>query len=484
MEDIFSWLKRDMTSPRGGFYSALDAGEVGKEGETYLWHYREVMEVLGEGDGPLLADVYNIRPQGNFREEATGEQTGQNILHLRRPLDEIAAERNVAPDRFDQQMAELRGRLLARRNTRNQPRKDDKILTGWNGLTIGALAYAGCHLRETRYTDAAAKAAEFCLQNLLDGQGRLLRTFRAGQAKLPGYLDDYAYLAQGLLDLHAATGQRRWLDEAQRLADMMLAEFEDKQAGAFYFTAAAHEDLLVRSKNLLGGGNVPVPNGVAALVLMELARQTGSGQYARAAQRTLDAIAAPMRQSPQALDHALYAVAVALRHEAENRTQPAELSGADASKSLGPVTAYLFVSRVKVQPGQSFRAAVALDIAEGWHLYGPNPKVGHLLPTTVSVAGDGAFSAGEIIPPEPRWKQDPTLKQVLAIYQGRVWFFVPLEVRQDATEGRTTLKVQIKTQACDQNRCLAPRTDEIEMAMTIAADGSQEEERHSTIFKP
>ena len=94
------------------------------------------------------------------------------------------------------------------------------------------------------------------------------------------------------------------------------------------------------------------------------------------------------------------------------------------------------------------------------------------------------FAAGETIPPEPHRKQDPALKQVLAVYQGRVWFFVPLEAQQAATEGRATLKVQIKTQACDQNRCLAPRTDEIEMTMTIAADGSQEGERHSTIFKP
>ena len=484
VEDIFSWLKRDMTSPHGGFYSALDAGEVGKEGETYLWQYQEIIEVLGEGDGALTADVYNIRPQGNFREEASGEQTGRNIAHLQRPLAEIAGERNVATDRFGKQMAELRGRLLARRNTRDQPRKDDKILTSWNGLTISALAYAGHHLREPRYTDAAAKAAEFCLQNLVDGQGRLLRTFRAGQAKLPGYLDDYAYLVQGLLDLHAATGQCRWLDEARRLADIMLAEFEDKHDGAFYFTTAAHEDLLVRSKNLLGGGNVPVPNGVAALALMELGRQTGDGQYDRVAQRTLNALTSLMRQSPRALDHAVYAAAVALRHRIENRMQAVELRGADASKSLGPVTAHLFVSRLKVQPGQSFRAAVALDVAEGWHLYGPNPNAGYLLPTTVSVTGNEVFAAGEIIPPEPHRKQDPTLKQVLAIYRGRVWFFVPLEVRQEATEGRATLKVQIKTQACDQNRCLAPRTDEIEMTMTIAVDGSQEEERHSTIFEP
>ena len=483
VEDIFHWVQSEMTSPKGGFYSAIDSGEVGKEGETYVWHYKEVVELLGEEDGALFTEVYNLRKRGNFREESTGEEPGTNIVHLKKSLADIAKARSESPKSFKARMAALRAKLLARRNTWIQPHKDDKILTSWNGLMIGSLAYAGRQLNEPRYTEAAAKAADFILNQLVDDQKRLLRTYRAGRAKLPGYLDDYAYLAEGLLDLYAATGEKRWLDEARRLGDVMLAEFEDKRDGAFFFTTASHEDLLMRSKSLTGGGNVPSANGVAVLALLELNRITGSNTYLHSAERTIETLTGIMWRSPRGLNSGIHAVAVALERKVENRLQAVEGDSADVSKKMGPVTARLFSSSLTVKPGDALQLALALDVGEGWHLYGPNPDADFLIPTSVNIKPTAAFSVGNVKTPEPRKKLDPVLKQILATYEGRIWYFVPVTVRKNATVGQAKLILQVKTQACDQSRCLPPRTDEIEITLNVTSETTLGAPRHPAVFK-
>ncbi len=483
VEDIFHWVQSEMTSPKGGFYSAIDSGQVGKEGETYIWHYKEVVELLGEEDAVLFAKVYNLRKRGNFREESTGEEPGTNIIHLKKPLAEIAKARGESHESFKARMAALRAKLLARRNTWVQPHKDDKILTSWNGLMIGSLAYAGRQLNEPKYTEAAAKAADFILKGLVDDQKRLLRTYRAGRAKLPGYLDDYAYLVEGLLDLYAATGEKRWLDEARRLGDVMLAEFEDKQDGAFFFTATSHEDLLMRSKSLTGGGNVPSANGVVVLALLELNRLTGSKGYAQAAERTIETLTGIMWRSPRGLDSGIHAAAVTLEYKETKRLQAVEGDSADVSKKLGPVTARLFSSRLTVKPGDTLQLALALDVGEGWHLYGPNPDADFLVPTSVNITPTAAFSVGNVKTPEPRKKLDSILKQVLATYEGRIWYFVPVTVHKNATVGQAKLTLQVKTQACDQSRCLPPRTDEIEIMLNVTSETTLGAPRHPAVFK-
>ncbi|MBA3845945.1 MAG: thioredoxin domain-containing protein, partial [Planctomycetes bacterium] len=253
VEGIFGWLEREMTDPDGLFYSALDSGEVGKEGESYVWRYDEIMRVLGPADGTAFAETYGVEPAGNFHDEATRRQTGENILHLDRALADIAAGRGEDPAVFSRRMAAARERLLERRRALPQPHRDDKILTGWNALAISALAYAGRVLEEPRYLAAAVRAAD-ALALHVDPQGRLLRTSRDGRAKQPAYLDDHAYLLQAMLELHAATGDHRWIAQARGLADTMLADFEDPADGGFFFTADSQEHLLFRSKNLTGGG--------------------------------------------------------------------------------------------------------------------------------------------------------------------------------------------------------------------------------------
>ncbi|KKN64134.1 hypothetical protein LCGC14_0494750 [marine sediment metagenome] len=469
VEDIFAWVDREMTDPGGGFHSAIDAGAVGEEGRFYVWRYDEVLEVLGKQDGKSFAEAYGLRKGGNFQEEATGRKTGANIVHLPGPAQPEAG------------LKAMRDKLLAVRNRRRHPHKDDKVLAGWNGLMIAGLAYAGGQLDEPRYTRAAARAAEFILDNMMTKEGGLLRSYRAGQAKLPGYLDDHAFLAEGLLELHEATGERRWLDAARRLADTILSDFEDQRAGGFFFATADHEDLLLRSKNIMGGGNTPSGNGVAVLVLLRLGRLTGQDKYVQAARRALASLSGVMWRSPRGAESLLLAAAVDLESAAEviEASGPAD---SDARQVLGPVTVDLFASRLQVRAGQTFYVAVVLEIADGWHIYGPNPGVDFVVPTTISLVPNAAVTAGDIVLPASRPLADPVLGETVEIYEGQIQLLIPLTVNPDAASGPATLQLHLVTQACDEAQCLAPQTATLQLTLDIDPDAPRELTRYPSIF--
>jgi len=466
--DIFRWLERDMTAPQGAFYSAIDSGEVGKEGEAYLWKTEQVIRVLGAADGALFAELYNFGKNGNFAEESTGARSGANIPHLSQPIEDAARDRGAEQQAFPARIAGMRDRLLAERRTWPQPRTDDKILTGWNGLMIASLAHAGRQLGEPRYTAAARRAADFIL-GAMTRDGRLLRTYRDGEAKLPGYLDDHAYFAEGLLELHRATGEARWLAQAEQLATALARDFQDQQDGGFFFTARHHEDLLMRSKSLGGGGNVPDANGVAAQVLLDLATLTGKAEYRAAARRTLEALAGLMERSPFSTEHLRLAAAAHLR------PSPTPTAAAAAARSPEPGVAQraeavlirAAASRPSVAPGESLLVAVTLDIAEGWHLYGENPEADFLLATTVVAEPTAQLRVGAIARPAPHRAHDPLLNRTLHTYTGRIRFEVPVTVAPDAPPGTVTLVLTVQTQACDASRCLAPQATELRLPLRV-----------------
>ena len=495
---IYRWLGRKMAGDGGRFFSAIDSEIAGEEGETYVWHYDEIINVLGETDGALFAKVYNVDPDGNYTEEATGERPGTNILHLDRPITELAKQRGAEPRAFRQRLRKMCRTLLSERDTWRQPEVDDKTITAWSGMMIASLAYAGRTLDEPKYTRAAADAAEFILQYMRP-DGRLMRIYRGGEASQPAFLDDYANLARGLLELYRATGHPRWLNEAQGLADTMLARFADEQDGGFFFTTESHEQIMgTRSKRLQGSGNVPTANGVAAEVMLELGRVTEESRYTDAGVRTLESLSGVMAQSPRAVESLVYDAAMHLnpieqksprattetaKQSDASATQPSDDAEPDAVHENAPVTASVFSSRLRVHPGQTFHVAVALDIHDGWHLYGPNPDVDFVKPTTVAMKSHASFSAGDMDVPAGRTKQDPVLDQKLTTYEGRVWFRLPVTVSRNAETGETKLVLELNTQACDARRCLPPRTTSISVPVTVDPDADVERPlRHPDVF--
>jgi uncharacterized protein YyaL (SSP411 family) len=300
------WALREMVVEGGGFASALDAESEGQEGKFYVWTHEQILELLGPTEGELFCAVYNVKPQGNYLEESTGERTGANVLFLGRDWAEIARRERRGERVLREAMVEARRLLFAEREQRVRPARDDKVQAAGNGMMLGALAHAGRVLAEPRFVEAAQTAAEFVLDKL-GREGRLHHTWRDGEAYGVGFLDDYACLAEGLLELYEATGEARWLEQARGLAETMLAHFLDEETGGLYFTADDAEPLLARSMQPYDE-SVPASNAVAAWVLLRLHQETGAARYGEALDRLLNCWAPSIAQVPTGTQSLVLAV--------------------------------------------------------------------------------------------------------------------------------------------------------------------------------
>ncbi len=299
-EEIFAYVLRDMTSPEGGFYSAEDADSEGVEGKFYLWTPQEVESVLGERPGRLFNRCYDITAEGNF-----GGKSIPNLIQ--RGIPELAAELEVPVKELEAALEEARSGLFQAREKRVHPHKDDKILTAWNGLMIAALARGAAVLHSPQYAKAAEQAAHFILEKLRRADGRLLARYRAGEAAYPAYLDDYAFLSWGLLELYEATFKPAYLAEAVRLVREMQDLFWDEEGGGFFFSARDAEELLLRPKEFYDGA-LPSGNSVAAYVLQRLARLTGEETFLEPAQRQIWAASEEAARYPAG--HAFFLLAL------------------------------------------------------------------------------------------------------------------------------------------------------------------------------
>jgi len=268
--DIFDYVLEDLRSPQGAFYSSRDADSDGKEGKFYIWTVNEIESVLGNEEGELCCKFFDVTESGNWFERLGHAPAGpKNILHISKPPAVFAKMHNLAVEELAAKIRNWREKLAVARAKRTPPALDDKVLTDWNGLMIAALAKGARVLDEPKYAQAAATAADFILANL-QKDGRLLRTYRNGEARLTATLGDYAFLIEGLLNLYEATFERKWLDEAKRLADVSIRYYYDDHDGGFFFTASDGEKLLARSKQSQDGA-IPSGNSVHAMNLLRLA---------------------------------------------------------------------------------------------------------------------------------------------------------------------------------------------------------------------
>jgi uncharacterized protein YyaL (SSP411 family) len=302
--DIFRYVLRDLTAPEGAFFSAEDADSEGEEGKFYVWTPAEIQAVLGADEGRFFSRVYGVSAAGNF-------EHGTSILHLPRTLAEVAADEGIAPAALASRLAPMREKLRAVRERRIRPHLDDKVLTDWNGLMIGALAYGARALGQPAYAEAAAKSVRFLLDRLRMPEGRLLKRYRDGQAAGDAFLDDYAFFAWGLLELHAATQDATYLAAARDLAQEIRERFRDEEGGGFFFTASDAEVLLVRTKELYDGA-VPSGNAVAALVLLRLGALLADPALTRAGQAVVEAFSAELQSTPLAFPQMMLAAGLAL----------------------------------------------------------------------------------------------------------------------------------------------------------------------------
>ncbi|NLF71037.1 MAG: thioredoxin domain-containing protein [Candidatus Anammoximicrobium sp.] len=301
--ETLDYVLNYLTDAAGGFHSSEDADSEGEEGKFYVWTPAEIHQRLGRERGARFCDVYDVTEAGNFE--------GRSILNLPRTIQEYAQLTGRDPDDLQAELDDSRRRLLAARDRRVRPGKDDKVLLSWNALMIEPLARAAAAFDEPRYEDAAVRAAEFILREMQRPDGRLLHTWRGGQAKLAAYLDDYAFLIQALVTLYETQFDERWMEAAVRLADLVLDHFADPQQAGFFYTADDHEQLIARTKDFYES-SVPSGNAVAAAALLRLGKLCGRSDYLQAAHGTVTAAAGLMRRAPSAVGQMLAAAEMLL----------------------------------------------------------------------------------------------------------------------------------------------------------------------------
>jgi uncharacterized protein YyaL (SSP411 family) len=292
--ETLDFVIRELRHEDGGFYSSYDADSEGEEGKFYVWSEKEIDRLLGDG-AMLFKAYYGVTKQGNWE--------GRNILNVHRDPKEIAAAFALSPAEMEERLATARETLYAARSMRVWPGLDDKVLTSWNGLMLAAFAEAGRVLGRADYVAVAEANAVFLQEKMTTENGRLLRTWKAGgTAKYNGYLEDYAYLADGLLALYQTTFAPRWFHWAKQLTEMMLTHFLDIDHGGFFDTSDDHEALLHRPKEVQDNA-IPSANGMAAGVLLRMGLYTGDGRFWDIAAEMVRAMYGPMLQYPQAFAH-------------------------------------------------------------------------------------------------------------------------------------------------------------------------------------
>jgi len=458
VRETADWVAREMTSPEGAFYSAVDAETHGHEGAYYVWTREEIVAALGEEDAAFLAPILGFSGPPFF-------EGSHYVLHVPERLEDLAERRRMPIDELLREVDALKAKLLEARSRRDRPLTDDKILADWNGMLIRGLAVAGALLGEPSFVERAARAADFVLTRMRS-EGVLLHSWRQGQGKITAYLSDYAFLVSGLLALHrsqgaqGAQGSERWLQAAVELTREQTARLGDPHGG--FFVAAASPDLLFRSKEVFDGAT-PSANAVAALNLLELAARTGDAAWLTAARASLKAFATLTETHTDAVRMLL--LAVRRYHEvaeAGTAADHAEVQAAQERTASPPgahmledaaeavVTPVLHLEPEDAAGWRAFRLLVTVD--PGWHIQANPAAADYLMPTTVRP--DGAEIRNLRYPPgiaaSTTFSQEP-----LAVYDGTV------EITGEIGALTPEARLHLTYQPCDDARCLPEVTVEV-----------------------
>ena len=292
---ILDYVIREMTNDEGGFYSTQDADSEGHEGKFFVWDIAEIKSVLGEKEANFFCAAYDITDSGNFE--------GENIPNIKHSLKVVAEKAGVTLDELNASLSQSKRKLFEVREQRIKPDRDEKVITAWNGLMLASFAEAGVVLDRPDYLDIARKNARFILSKL-QRDGFLLRTYKDGVAKFNAYLEDYAFLIEGLTTLFETSGEIEWLNAALSLTDRMVEEFWDEDNAGFFFTGTSHEKLIVRSKDYFDNAT-PSGNSVAASVLLRLGILTDSDHFRNLAVSVFREVADSIRKYPSGFGYAL-----------------------------------------------------------------------------------------------------------------------------------------------------------------------------------
>jgi hypothetical protein len=452
-EGILSYVRREMVSPEGGFYSALDAESEHVEGKYYTWTEPQVRATLGDGRADTLLSLYGLAHvpegegsalyQGRGLEEAA-DDLGLTVPALRTVLDAALTDLHEA------------------RRGRSYPLLDDKVITAWNGMMIAAIVEAGVSIGDSVAVADGARAARLVLERLRAADGGLYRVYRVGEARLSGYLEDYAHLADGLLALHRATGQTAWLQEATSIVEAMVERFWDHDGSGGFFFSAGGSDLIARNK-VAHDGALPSANAVAVHVLLQMAAASGDTSHGDLARQAMAVFGGSMAAAPAAYAHMVAAVHRDRQPTAQRTAAPqsALFDALRAVSSKGATPDSVVAVEVGLQPrrlqaGGRAHFTVTLRIDEGWHV-NAHPATAGMIPTSVTLnAGGLPVRVAGVDYPQALRLPFPALAETLSVYEGEVTVTTRLTVAQEARAAEGVLNAVIAFQPCDDRRCLQP----------------------------
>jgi uncharacterized protein YyaL (SSP411 family) len=459
--ETLDFFLREMLSPAGAFFSSLDADSEGAEGKYYVWTLGDIHAAIPDkDDAALIIRHFGLTEHGNWHESPV---PNASVLA-------VAPGNSGATTQDSGLPPPLIARLRACRALRARPHLDDKVLTSWNGLMISALAIAGRLLREPKYLEAAHRAIGFLLTRHMEGGRRLLRVSRDNHAHVDGFLDDHAFLLNGLLDLIDSTtptslpgtmARKRALE----LADTLIADFEDPAHGGFFYTSDHHEKLFARMKNAADNAT-PSANGVAIRALLRLARVSGKDRYRDVARRAIAAFASNIARRPEFFPTIL----LALVEDANAARAPLNLPLTPVPSAIPPQGASAALQLhvdppPPLRPGDTFELRARLIIADGYHIQPRKPVDPEAFQTIARLRGDAELDCADWIFPPPHPVEGDALG-----YRGLVEFHARCAIPSTLAPGRYAMRLAVLAQPCSGTACLPPETVSTGFQLIIASN--------------
>ena len=468
VREILDYVLREMTDPSGGgFYSAQDAEVNAREGGNYVWTVAQVKGLLRaaglDSDTEFTLEVYGFNGGTNFRDPHHPEDGWKNVVYLIDRPSALARRRDLSLGAFNKRLARVNRELLAVRDTRDQPGTDDKILAGWNGLMIAGMANGARVLDEPGYLEAARRAKDFVLTTMRGSDGGLLRTYRAGEAKIDAFLEDYAFMIHGLITLHRASGDTQALEEAEELAAMARERFWDDMGGAYFDTLVGRMDLFVRTKSMYDGA-VPCGNSVMLNNLLDLHELTGEAAYLDDAVRTLEGLSASIRRSPSG--HVLSVLG--LKRVIDGYPERLEQLAAVARSAKKPVEVMASVARLEVAADAPATFELTIRIADGYHINAHDPGLAFLIPLKLRASGGTGIEVQVDWPPGELYEgplaQGRLAEGEMRVHTGEIK--LPVRVEQ-VGEITGQPRLMLTYQVCTDYACLAPTTETVGVELAL-----------------
>ncbi len=454
IRETCGYVLREMTDPIGAFWSAQDAEVNAREGGSYIWTEAQVRKAVGDSDlAGLALKMYGLDLGTNFQDPHHDQADPANVLYLPNPLASLTGAAGGDMGVLFEKRGQINEALKAVRDSRDQPSTDDKVLTGWNGMMIAALADAGRMLKEPGYTDAAVRAADAIVSRMTTDDGGLYRTMRGGEVKIPGFLEDYAWFVHGLIALHRAQpDEPRWLELAQGYMRTATERFSAEQGG-YYDTLADQPDLFVRVRGAFDGA-IPSANGRMIHNLLDLYELTGESKWFDQAERDLRSFAEALDRSGAGMVQMQGALLRALELDPSRfADKPADAPATATTPK--PVSASVEPETIRFVNGEA-AVTVTLDIDPAFHINSNTPSMQWLIPTTLTLTDADGYELA-VKYPEPAMMTFQYADQPLSVFHGTVRFEATLKRMSEGAALPDDAVLILQYQACTETACLPPQ---------------------------